>query len=339
VRSIRSSVVLVGLLLALAATTAAAQDSEEFAGPGGTTLSGYTRSDGTVVLDDASFCRFLLGSVWGDRKVTDLRLLDKSKAQKKARAGAFEPGSDEAALARCVATIRAFQTAPAEGEAVPAWAQLAPVIPESLAGLLPPDWVTHPLAQPEQVGAGARTTGHGDVVSAPFSLTGGPWLAQVDAAACSVWSGVLRDARDPSITIPLVEDRAYLYTIEAGHYYWDVTASDCDWSVDLVPVELGPVPTPTPTPRAIVPNLIGVDWDNHTGAANPTWLTAAQAREAVLAAGLVSGECHTDSGGRRRDRVWRQEPVAGTLADFGSAVDVWIAQDCDVYSGQRVVLP
>ena len=72
-------------------------------------------------------------------------------------------------------------------------------------------------------------------------------------------------------------------------------------------------------------------------AANPGHLTAAEAREAVLAAGLVTGTCNLDDSGKHGNRVWQQQPVAGELVDFGTAVDVWIAVDCDVYDGTRVL--
>ncbi len=220
-----------------------------------------------------------------------------------------------------------------------AWARRAPVVPEALAALLPEDFVAEPLAQPDEIGAAARTSGFGDCGHGPVLGDRRAWLAEVDALACGAWSGSLHDARDPDRVIELQDNREYLYDIEAGHYYWEVTAPDCDWSVDLVPVVLGPVPTPTPAPRAVVPTLFGAEWDRNIGAENPDHLTAAQAREAVYAAGLVPGVCIQDpSGGRKDDRVWQQDPVAGSLADFGSAVDIWVGLDCDVYTGERVIV-
>jgi hypothetical protein len=205
-----------------------------------------------------------------------------------------------------------------------------------MAGLLPDDFVAEPLAQPDQIGAAARTSGFGSLVSAPFSVTPGPWLAELDAATCESWDGTLHDARDPQLAFPLADSREYLYDLAAGHYYWDVTASDCEWSVDLVPVQLGPVPTPTPEPQAVVPRLFGPSWDRGMNAPNPDHLTPAQAREAVYAAGLVTGVCHLDESANRGDRVWQQEPIAGTLVDFGTAVDVWVGRDCDIYEGKRI---
>ncbi len=138
--------------------------------------------------------------------------------------------------------------------------------------------------------------------------------------------------------IELQDNREYLYAIEAGHYYWDVTAPDCDWSVDLVPLELGPVPTPTPAPRAVVPALFGAEWDRYPNSPNPEWLRAAEAREAIYAAGLVTGSCTPETtNGIPDDRVWKQDPAAGTLVEFGTSVDVWLGRDCDVFVGERIL--
>ena len=327
---------LVATALVVASTGVVAQETEEFLGPDAESpLAGYTRSDGTVVLSDASFCRYILGTVVGDERLTYVDLLDKTKKQKKARKAAFS-ATDEAAVTRCVEVLTASRDAAPEGDTLAAWARAAAVVPESVADLLPEDFAAEPLASPDEIGAAARTSGFGDLVSAPFSVTPGPWLAELDAAACASWDGTLRDARDPEFGFPLQGSREYLYELDAGHYYWDVTASDCDWSVDLVPVVLGPEPTPTPQPQATVPALFTPNWDRMPNAANPGHLTAAEARDAVLAAGLTTGTCHLDDSGKHGDRVWQQAPVSGTLVEFGSSVEVWIAVDCDIYEGIRV---
>jgi hypothetical protein len=329
---------LVAALLAMASVGAIAQEPEEFLGPDAEApLAGYTRSDGTVVLTDESFCRYLLGASVGEERLTFVDLLDKSKKQKRARRAAFS-ATDEPAVQRCVAVLTASRTEAPGDDTLAAWARAAAVVPEALAGLLPEDFVAAPLAQPDQIGEAARTSGFGDVVSAPFTLTPGPWLAELDAAACASWDGTLRDARDPDTSFALRDSREYLYDLPGGHYYWDVTASDCDWSVDLVPVVLGPDPTPTPQPQAIVPALFLPGWDRMPNAENPGHLTAAEAREAVLAAGLVTGRCTLDDSGKHGTRVWKQEPISGAVVDFGTAVDIWVAVDCDVYEGTRVLL-
>ena len=350
----RSRTSSIAIALALGAALAwslpsAAQQEESFPGPDPEQpYTGYTRGDGTVVLDDASFCRYLLGATLGQEPLTRVQLLDKSKKQKKARGGAFKPDGDPAVLARCTDALAAFRTAPPtvgpDGDAaatpdpIPAWARRAPVVPEAFVSLLRDDLVAQPLASTDQVWPAARTSGFGDLVSPPFSITPGPWLAELHAVACDAWAGTLRNARDPERSFPLESTtREYLYELEGGYYYWDVSASDCDWSVDLVPVVLGPDPTPTPEPRAVVPALHGPDWNRYPDAPNADWLTATQAREAVLAAGLTTGTCHQE-GANKGDRVWQQEPAAGALVEFGTPVEVWVERDCDVYEGDRVIV-
>jgi len=342
VRSGKASAWMVGIIAAalmVVATPAIAQQTEEFPQPGfDTPLDGYTRGDGTVVLTDESFCRFLLGSLWGNDRLTFSDLIDKTKKQKKARAAAFEPASDEATLARCSDAVAAFRSDPPDDDTVAAWARRSPVVPEAFAGLLPDDFVARPLAQAAPVGDAARTSGFGSVVSAPFAVDGETWLAELDAVACEAWSGILRNARDADISFELTGNREYLYNIVPGHYYWEVAASDCDWSVDLASVELGADPDATPAPRLPVPKLFGDKW--RPGASpNEDFLNATQARQAVLEAGFTVGECVEEAHERVfAGRVWGQDPAAGTLLEAGSPVDVFIVSDCDVVLGDRIVL-
>ena len=330
------STAFVALGLVLGAVPLAAQEAEEFPGSDAERpLEGYTRADGTIVLDDESFCRFVLSAALGEDRLTYVALLDKSKKQKRARKAAFTADSEAGTLARCVDALSAFGSdQPEEGE-LPGWALRTPVVPDSLASLLPEDFVAQPLAQPDEIGAAARTSGSGDLISAPFSVAPGPWLAELHAVGCATWEGVLRDARAPERVFALGDTREYLYELDAGHYYWDVTAPDCDWSVDLVPVVLGPEPTPTPAPRAVVPALYGPEWNRYPDAPNEDFLTPALARDAVHAAGLTTGECHLDGKG---DRISQQQPIAGTLVEYGTLVDVWVGRDCDIYLGDRIVV-
>ncbi len=333
-----ASLVMVAILGA--AAPAAAQQSEQFPQPGSEVpLDGYTRSDGTIVLGDEAYCRFLMGALWGDQELTFAGLIDQSKKQKRARGAAFQPASDEATLADCAAIIGAFRTDPPEGDTLAGWARRSPVVPESLASLLPDDFEARPLAQPDEVGAAARTSGFGDAISAPFEMDAQTWLAQVDAVGCSTWSGTLRDARDANNSIELSGIRQYLYRIQPGHYYWEVSAPACDWSVDLVPVELGTDPGGTPVPRVPVPKLFGENWSRVYGQTNPGYLTATQARQAILDAGLTVGDCvEEESGFVDKGRVWGQDPMPGTLLEEGSPVDVFAVSDCDIVVGNRVVV-
>lgn len=328
--------------LTLAALPAAAQPNEEFPGPEPEQqLQGFTRSDGTIVLTDASFCSFLLGSLWQEDRVTFLNLLDKTKKQKKARSAAFDPGSDEATISRCTQVIGAFREDDPADDSIVAWARRSPVVPEVLAGLLPDDFVADPPLQAAPVLEAARTSGFGSVVSAPFLIEGETWLVQVDAADCATWSGSLRNARDAAQVIEVADNREYLYNVTPGHYYWDVTAPDCDWSVDLAAIDIGPDPDATPAPRVAVPKLAGEGWNR--GRLNESYLTATQARKALVDAGLTAGECVErgleveGQGSIDPGRVWAQDPPPGTLLPIGSPVDVTIVSDCDVVLGDRII--
>ena len=301
-------------------------------------LSGYTRSDGTIVLSDESFCRYLLGSALGDRKLTYVDLLDKTKKQKKARSAGFDAGSDEAAVASCVEVLTAFRTEAPEDDTLAAWARTPPSCPRPTPVSCPRISWRSRWPSPTRSAMLPAPAASGIVISAPFSVTPGPWLAELDASACERWEGTLRDARDPQIAFPLQDSREYLYELAAGHYYWDVSAADCDWSVDLVPVELGPEPTPTPEPRAVVPQLFPPGWDRNMNAPNPGHLTPAQAREAVFAAGLTTGVCTIDDSANHGDRIWKQEPdrrLAGRLRHARGRLG---QRDCDIYEGSRVLV-
>jgi hypothetical protein len=326
-------------LLLGASMATVAQEREEFPLPDGSQLDGYTRTDGTIVLSDEAYCRFLLGSLWGDQKLTFAALIDRSKKQKQALGAAFAPVTDGETLARCVDAVGAWRNEAPTEDSVAAWARRSPVVPESLSGLLPDDFEARPLAQPDEIGPAARTTGFGDTVSAPFEMDARTWLADVDAVACDDWTGTLRDARDPAHAVELRGIREYLYDLVPGTYYWQVDAPACDWSVDLVPIELGPDPNATPLPRVPVPKLHGQDWWSNEDGANPEYLDVAQARQALLDVGLVPGSCTEGPQGLMwGSRVWDQEPEAGTLVEPGSAVDVWAVSDCDVFRGDRVFL-
>jgi hypothetical protein len=291
------------------------------------------------VLSDEAFCSFLLGSLFGDDKLTFKRLIDRTKQQKPAKAAAFLPGSDEDTVGRCAQIVGAYRSDPTELDGLVPWALRSPVLPQALAGLLPPDFVADPPAIAAPVLEAARTSGFGSVVSGPFEVPGETWLVEVDASACESWTGLLRDARDAASVVEVADNREYLYNVTPGHYYWDVTASDCEWRVDLAPVQIGPDPDATPTPRIPVPKLYGQNWSRSDMNKNGAYLTAPAARQAILDAGLTVGEC-IEQGTEfvRANRVWSQDPLPGTLLEPGSPVAVYIGTDCDIVLGDRILL-
>ena len=317
-------------------------DYEEYErAPIGDPVEGFARSDGTLVLKDEDFCSFLLGAIWEDDTLTFSRLLDRSKKQRKARKAAVQPLNDPAVLQRCSDVLNAFRLELAEDDTLAPWARLGPVVPEALSSLLPADLLTNPLAEPESVGDGSRTSGFGSLFSSPFGLSGGAYFVRVDDRACDSFRAELRGARDPGLEFDAIDGQAYLYDVPPANYFWDIDAPGCDWSVDLVVVDLGPEPTATPTPKALVPKLFGDRWTRQPGNPNSTWLTASQARKALLAAGLEVGTCTEQPKSATSpvfpNRIWAQDPPPGTLLEPGSTVDVWLGAGCDIVTGERLV--
>lgn len=329
-----ATVLITAVALVLSAIPAFGQDAEPEVSPDpasaaferpsvGVPLAGDQRDDGIIVLADTDFCSYLFGEVWGNEKLTFRGLIDRTKKQKKAKKAAFQPYADEAALQRCASVLDAFRQEAPEGDSLPAWAREAPVVPAAVAVLLPPDLSERPLAEPADIGDGARTSGFGDSTSAPFSLWGGAYFVDVNAPACESWTGTIRSAPDPTAEAAVVEDTRYLYGIPLGNYFWDIAAPDCDWSVDLVVYELPPDPTPTPTPKVEVPALVGQTWNR--GGENPAFLTPAAAAEALIEAGLTVNICQVV-----RDvfvtqgRVAAQDPPPGSLVDPGSSIRVHV---------------
>ena len=210
-------------------------------------------------------------------------------------------------------------------------------MPESLAGLLPPDFVADPSAIAAPVLVPLAPAASASVVTGPFEVPGETWLVEVDAAeGVDSWAGAFATPATPIAIIEVDDNREYLYNVAPGHYYWDVTASDCDWSVDLAPIEIGPDPNATPVPRVPAPALFGQQ--RVPGEMNEKFLTAPAARQAILDAGLVVGECVEQINELVTiDRVWGQDPQPGTLLELGSPVTVYIGTNCDVVLGDRIL--
>ena len=112
---------------------------------------------------------------------------------------AFLPASNAGVLQRCSDVLNAFRLDAPEEDPLAVWARSGPVVPEALADLLPADLLSNPLAEPQAIGDGSRTSGFGDLFSAPLGLTGGTYFVQVDDRACDSWAGSLKCARDPSL--------------------------------------------------------------------------------------------------------------------------------------------
>ena len=297
----------------------------------GASVGGSSRGDGTIVLQDADYCSYLLSEIWGERKLTFRGLIDRSVKQKKAKRAAFAPFSDEATLTRCAEILDAFRDEAPEGDTLPPWAREAPVVPAALEVLLPADVTADPLAEPAEIGDGARTIGFGDARTAPFILWGGAYFVEVADRACDSWSGAIRSTTDPTVVAASVDATTYVYGVPTGNYFWDVTAPGCDWSVDLVVFEIPPDPTPTPTPKAVVPALVGGAVNEGTD--NPDFLTLQAAAVELEEAGLKVNSCQII---RHRilpeGRVVTQVPSPGALVEPGSAIAVsvrWPA-DCTI---------
>jgi hypothetical protein len=324
----RAGLAIVTLAIIVTAVPVSAQGTSELERPDiGDTLTGTTRGDGVVVLADPDWCSYLFGALWGTDELTFSRLIDRSPKQRKARKGAFAPVTDAATLERCAAVLAAYRVAAPPDDPLPSWARGGPVVPDAVASVLVPDLATDPLATPPPIGDGARTSGFGSLRSAPFGLPGGVFYAAVDAGTCPGWSGTLRGARNPAQLAGEVSATTYLYGVAPGFYFWDVQAPDCDWSVDLVPVDMGPEPTPTPgptptpVPTVEVPSVIGPD---------PSYPL-----KAFTAAGLVLGTCtEVDRPPYAPGSILEQSPKGGTIVEVGSAVDVVVrSPGCDLVTG------
>ena len=196
----------------------------------------------------------------------------------------------------------------------------------ALARFLPAD-ATTALAAPPPPTDGARTEGFGSRQSAPFTLFGGSYYIEPSTEGCASWTGSIRQADSPDTVLATVDGPLNLYDVELGTWFWDVTAPDCDWSVDISPLVIVEA-TPPRVPVAIVPQLIGVDpWNPTDGSQNADWLTADAAKVALEAAGLVVGTCAEEFRFPYGPGVvMEQDPAPGTTVELGTAVNVLVRE-------------
>ena len=184
-RHLPLAILVIGIMLGAGATPIAAQEDQDEDLPLPAidgTVQGHLRSDDILVLDDESFCTYMLASLWGTDELTFSRLLDRTKRQKKARRAAFQPASDTDVLTRCVAVLNAYRDQSAIEDDLPSWARDSVVLPAALARFLPAD-ATTALAEPPPPTDGARTEGFGSRQSAPFTLFGGGGSASAVVAS------------------------------------------------------------------------------------------------------------------------------------------------------------
>jgi hypothetical protein len=315
------------LIVGSSPITAQAEDEEALPLPAiEATVQGHLRSDDIMVLADESFCTYLLASLWGSDELTFTRLIDGSRAQKKALKEAFLPATDADVIGRCVAVLNAYRDQATAVVDLPPWALESPVLPETLARFLPTDAATA-LADPPPPTDGARTEGFGSRQTAPFTLYGGNYYIEPSTAGCESWTGDIRQADAPDTILATVDEPTSLYDVPLQTFFWDVTAPDCDWSVDISRFDILAA-SPTPLPRATVPQLVGVDaWNPADAAQNDDWLTAEAAKAALDAAGLVVGTCtEAFEFPYTAGRVIRQEPPPGTDVEIGTAVNLVVRE-------------
>ena len=106
------------------------------------------------------------------------------------------------------------------------------ILPESLSPLLELAGETEPAAPS---GEGLEIDGTGPWISGRFRLEGGTYLVLVAASACESWEAMLMDATANPVSSEAITESDLLEGIEPGIYYWNVTASDCDWSLRTLP--------------------------------------------------------------------------------------------------------
>jgi hypothetical protein len=180
------------------------------------TFSARMVGDYVVVADD-DYCRMLIGATFGPTAsyMPEDVLGKNRKAQQASLTRFAAPGDDNTAL--CAEILRNLG---------------GTVLPESLATLLPSGSEGGPEAPS---GEGRAMQGNGAGTTDYFRLDGGLYLAMVDNAGCETWEGMLMHSRGEAALPAAITESNLLEDIEPGLYYWSIQASDCDWSVTILP--------------------------------------------------------------------------------------------------------
>ena len=327
-----AAVLSVFAVVAIAGSVVAQPPEEEFDRPFlDEPVTGYERSDDIVVLDDRSFCSHLLGIDLGRTRADVPR-----PHQPHAPAEAGQARGVRAGLrrgdARCVR--QRAQRVPRGAVDRRRGRRLGPRARRHPGGLRgapaggrrdrparhaasPGRWRAHRgLREPRPARRSRCST-----ATTTSSPTRAPAARGPPRSAASMTPPSSRPCPSPRTST----------TSSSANYFWDVTADDCDWSVDITAVAPIPDPTPTPRPMATVPQLAGPGpWVAQQE--NPEYLTVEQAREALDAAGLRVGACeHVSLRVEAPRRVVGQDPAPGTQVPPGSEVNVVVREEgCDV---------
>jgi hypothetical protein len=218
-KSIAAASCLSLLLIALGGASVMAQEYETEIAlegfPDGESFSTRYVGDYAVVAD-GDYCRLLIGATFGPtaRYLTEDLVGKKAKAQRQALIRFAEP--DDQTTTYCAGVLEGMGST---------------ILPESLAPLLVAAGLEEAAVPP---GEGLTISGEGAWNSAPFSLDGGLYLAQVENTGCATWNGYLIDVADAlGIHDPITESDL-LEDVEPGDYYWTVLADDCEWAVTLL---------------------------------------------------------------------------------------------------------
>lgn len=210
------------LLVAAMGSAALAQDYDREVPlegfPEEETFSARMVGDYVIVAND-DYCRMLMGETYGPTaRFMPEEMVGKAKKEQRQSLTRFAAPGDEY-TAYCGEVLIGLGST---------------ILPESLALLLESIGEVEPTAPS---GEGLTLEGSGPWVTNRFRLEGGNYLAMVAASACDSWDALLMDAGGTPVLDEPFTESYLLEDIEPGMYYWSVMASDCDWSLRILPEE------------------------------------------------------------------------------------------------------